>query len=321
MDNSQSAASSSPTNLKRKLKSPYVLTPTVVKSIVALLNEEFVKLSNPFTQKYEVNFQEARRQEFNSLESVLQLDNSAEEPITELSISFSAPDHWYDAEHHYQKGSHSYDVRLRFLPDKSWGRGIDVEVRSSDPGWAESTLPRILSQVERTRNRSIAHRFMKSSLVSGILLVISYAIVAFVIVLFSALLSVSGGSNSPKLSRAQVDSLLNDANQAQTIDEKVQFLFQLQRSQLESERHHSRSAAAAAILSRPSVTAFLTSIVLFGFVAYSWWKHYPLAVFLWGDYEEQYDRVVKFREYILIGVVVGFGLSVLGNLFWLGVLG
>ena len=132
----------------------------------------------------------------------------------------------------------------------------------------------ILTQLDRTRNRSLAHKIMKSSFTSWVLVVAPYAAAIFATFLIAAMLSTRSDSNTPRLAQAQIDSLLNDANQAQTVNEKIEFLFRLQRSQLESQRHHNKSKAAAAILSRPSITAFLTLCIVFGLLGFSWWKHY-----------------------------------------------
>ena len=142
MINSPSSASATPTKINRDLKMSYILEPPVMQRIADLIRDEFAKLGKPFSEEYDVTFREARQQEFKSLDLILGMDNTSIEPISELELSFQSPDRWYDEDSFPHQASHSHSVRLRFLPDKSWRRGISLDISSSEPGWAESVLSR-----------------------------------------------------------------------------------------------------------------------------------------------------------------------------------
>jgi hypothetical protein len=121
------------------------------------------------------------------------------------------------------------------------------------------------------------------------------------------------------LSKEERAALSRQAKSALTTDEKVNFLFALQTRQLERSAKPSgtviRGEDLKRLFSLKVLFISLPIILVISCLIYLRRKAYPKAVFVWGDWEEHYARILSIRKTILTVIILSIFIGVLSNLF------
>lgn len=117
------------------------------------------------------------------------------------------------------------------------------------------------------------------------------------------------------------DYLDKKAREATTTNEKVEFLFELQSRQLEriTSRQRTDVIHIGPLLTWKNSFIILPLLITLICIGYLGERCYPAAVFLWGDYEEHYNKILSRRKTIWNVIVISLGISILGSLFAVGV--
>jgi hypothetical protein len=106
-----------------------------------------------------------------------------------------------------------------------------------------------------------------------------------------------------------------------TVEEKVDYIYKLQRSQVAQLSKSAKSGvlknAVSFVTSNKSKTMFLLLpfLIVIGSLWYLFAKCYPRAVFCWGDYGQFYQTIVARRKFIWGTVVISGTIGIIGNLF------
>jgi hypothetical protein len=122
------------------------------------------------------------------------------------------------------------------------------------------------------------------------------------------------------LNRDDFDYLDKKAKEATTTNEKVEFLLELQSRQLEriTSRQRNDVINIGPLLTSKNLFIMLPLLIILVCIGYLGERCYPSSVFLWGDYEEHYNKLVSKRKTIWNVIIVSLMIGILGNLFVFG---
>jgi hypothetical protein len=124
--------------------------------------------------------------------------------------------------------------------------------------------------------------------------------------------------SSFNISQTEMINLKIVADEVKTDSDKLNFIYQYltatvqPKPSLVSTLKSYVSDTKTYLVGVPMLCAFLAAIV-----AFRWC--YPLRVFVWGDYEEHYNKLVERRNFIWYSVIAALIIGILGNLFVFGV--
>jgi hypothetical protein len=255
---------------------------------------------------FEVFLSEQRREEMNSVEDVLKLDNSRKSKIQRLLITCCAStDGATRPEHEIQ-----VDFDGRNVANKK--TKVIVSVRSDDAGWSDRALSEVEEQVERTSLQDFPHRAVL------VLLGASVTIVLLLMLLFSlgSGRSAIDSAGAMWLRVADLDRVEQILKEGHTItDEEMREINTMQlRNLLEDQRPQ---PAFSGWTKKKSFVGGPLLIVL-ACVIYLALKCYPNCVFLWGDEVERYNTMLQTRR-IVWGIIISLvGVGVLSKLLVMG---
>ncbi len=127
-------------------------------------------------------------------------------------------------------------------------------------------------------------------------------------------------TNGYVLSTDEITSFAKRAKEVTNTNDKIDFLFTLQSRQLERSmaRQEVRTIHLSKAFTLRNLFIMLPLIVILGCVVYLQQHCYPFAVFLWGDYEERYNKLISTRKTIWTVVIGSLFIGILGNLFVFG---
>jgi hypothetical protein len=130
-----------------------------------------------------------------------------------------------------------------------------------------------------------------------------------------------------RLDYEQLEHLSEQARLANSIDDRINFLFNLMSQQVEKALSGTASAPFATPFARSiskvnilslinlnTLFIMLPIIIVLGCLGYIAVSCSPSAVFLWGDYEEHYKKLVSKRNNVLNVIVTVIILGILTNL-------
>lgn len=279
--------------------SAFVLDPTKLSRILAIIEERYTAHDIPFEPQFEGFLQNGKHVIVTELQALLSLDNAVRNPIRSLLVKVSG-----------SSDGTSIDTALRFLDAQS--SNIRLEVRSSSPKIASQLFAELEEQVERTFAHGWVHRWLKTDVWLSIFL--PAAIFAVGIVFSIA----PSNSRQPGITRAGYDSLVLRAEHAKTPDERLNVIFDIERIRLNELAPLSPSIDMSALLRPASLSIIIPLLVIVGCAAYVIRVCYPRAVFLWGDYAERYAALLGIRKTIWTVVVVSLAVGVMASLFATG---
>jgi hypothetical protein len=294
------------TNLEKKSTSAFLLDQAKLARILNIIEERLNSASIPFEPQFEILLANKKVLKLVSVDNVLGLDNAVKNPIQSITIKAG--------EVH---GSDNASVILRFGAPRSlrlFGMElgdtstIQLTVSSNNSKFASQFFAELEEQVERTvQSGWLYKRFSGDQQMIGT----AMAFGVLVTLLASIFDEPPSGTLSPDVSKR----LLDQANHASTESEKINFLFELERRNLEANFAPHTTIDFSAFLNTRTLILIIPLILLLGCVTYLLRTSYPRTVFLWGDYAEHYAHIVSRRMMIWTVVVAAVLIEVVSGLF------
>ena len=284
----------------------FVLTARKLGRIVEVAKERIEKVRNelPVIERFSVTFANSKDATLSRIEDVLALDNGVKNRIVEINYSIWAEQgedkpHWIEVD---------YDAASSSLP-------VKVAAASHDLPWMEEAVGAIEEQVDRTLYSDLG--YATRGFPDFVFLIA--AATAGAAGVFSAVFSSDRKLSTPLgLSAESVLNLRDGAKAISTESEKIDFIYKYLAATLDSPAAKPSFFAQYASDSRTYLIGVPLAVALVAaFAAVRWFS--PRRVFVWGDYEEHYNKLVERRRLLWYGVVVALVVGVLGNLFMLGV--
>jgi len=276
--------------------------------ILNILEQRCREVQVPFTPRYQATHLDERVVVVNTVEDLLQLDNTIKNPITQLIIG---DDFFFRGDEQFQ-----YQIKYSNSPTNN----ISINISGPNSKFANQAYAEVEEQVERTLLRNWFYRSFNSER-SPFLYLFAY-IVSFIGVTI-AVLAILNGPNPTRNIIASTDktSLLAQANQAKTLDDKINFLFEYNVYQLSHTDTKRPALEMQSLLNLRNLFIALPILIGIGGAIYAIKYCYPRAVFLWGDYELHYQNLVSRRRTIWNVVIGALLIGIIVNLFTLAISG
>jgi len=296
--------------LYKEYTQPFLLEPTKLRRIVDEIHECFDNLDDSsLHDTFEIFFTGSRREEMNSVEEVLALDNSRKHKIERLLILCSASASGAVRPEHEVQVDFAGPKAPSNTATSSHTKVVSISVRGNAAGWTSRTLSEVEEQVERTWLR---HSRPLVALV-GILLVA-------LLVLASQFVSIRPipwrYSDTWWLSNADLDrietmlkehSTLTDEELREVETRQYRNILDFQRPQNSTQVFQPKRALFLGITSLGIIVCVLILLTC-----------YPGAVFAWGDEQEHYANILQRRKTVW-GIIVAVTLvGVLSRFFFEG---
>jgi hypothetical protein len=290
---------------------PFLLEKTKLDRVMDIIHRRLHDHQDTTTRDdFEVSLSGQRREESNSVEDLLKLDNSRKSKIQRLLITCSAS----------TKGAArpEHEIQVDFdgrIVDKMMTAKVIVSVRSDEAGWNDRALSEVEEQIERTSLQDVPIRV-------GLLLLIASVAVALLLLLLSSLSSVcpameAAGAmwlRTPDLGR--VEQILK---QGRTItDEEMREINTMQLRNL-LEEQTPKPAFTGWTWKKTCVGGPL--LIVLACALYLLFACYPNAVFLWGDEVERYNKRLHTRRTLWNFIIGGVAFSVLSKFLFAGLVG
>jgi hypothetical protein len=296
--------------MKRYEGKPFVLTARKFARIVEIAKERMARIGGPLplAETFAVTLTNTKDLTLNHLDDVLALDNSVKNPVREIAYSIWAVEgqdkpHWIGVD---------FDAGAAYFP-------IAIVAESDNLGWMQETVGALEEQVERTIPTDFAYSLRT---ISSSFPIVSLGAFLVVVSIFASLLLRASEVTKSALgvSEKATEQLRTVAGNVKTDSDKIDFVYrylsatvQPQPSELSFfERYLTDYRSYLVVV--PLLVAIVSVVVALG-----WF--YPSHVFVWGDYEEHYNKLIERRRLIWYGVIVALIIGVLGNFFVLGVTG
>ena len=293
----------------RHYRSPFLLDRSKLTRLDVVITAKLVEQSADHENRFVVLTAKERGVETSSLAEVFNVDNTDRNPIEHLLVrrSVKTPDDKAPA----------HEVRVDF--DGERPVDVTVTVTSANQKWAMETLAVVEEQIERALRSDPIHRVLNNRMFWPwtALLAVFTAYVA--VVLFVSIGSRSmAGPAQMWLKEGDLQEFREILAKEGTLSlDRVGQLIGRQVRNVAEQYRPGISSARWTLLRVSSLVAPLALVV--GSLMYMALTCYPLAVFLWGDREESYARVVARRRTIWSVVIGSMFVGVLANLFVFGV--
>ena len=276
---------------------PFLLDESKLYRIVSIIQTSALDDGDTAEIEYRIRLRDGREFTFTDLNEVLGLDNTTKNPIVGLLISsFRAKQNVEDSEFIWLEFGRSAlrgTVYLSVKGVKEFSKRLFVEVEE---------------QVERTFVGGWSKIFSPKDVlywISALFLAMSVAF--FILTALSSLQPTSSLSNSAleELSNAPLN----------TTEEKIDFLVQFSQHLIQQLEQGGDTTTLNELFSTQNVVLGGTIIIILGIALYTLSACYPVNGFLWGDFREYYEKLVKRRQFLWSVVVVAFVIGVISNLF------
>jgi len=199
---------------------------------------------------------------------------------------------------------------------------LSVSTENS-PKLANQIFAEIEEQIERTFLNNWVYKYIKP----GYLINNNSAKLQNLSLLIPIFGAVLGGliafvfSELPTAKTNNKAAYLEKAQQAVSIDEKINILLELQMEQLKKDITPQTNSEQFNLTRLKSLINFRTLfialplLIIIGCIFYVINWCYPVGVFLWGDFEQHYNSLMANKKFIWTVVIISTVLGVIGNLF------
>jgi hypothetical protein len=291
--------------VQKTYTTPFLLDRAKVSRILNVLEERFEHLKLAFDPRYHVRFLRGNELFFNHIEDVLALDNTTRNPIELLMV---------EAKGKMTDGTIGMICKVSFAAQREYAyKNIEVYVSCTDAKLALQAFAALEEQVQRSFLDDWIYRFFKggkdfSPLLIGVLTAIP-------------LLYSLGNSFGNQVSNQEYKRLLSGSRHASSVEQKIDFLFEIAKQEAESKYAAEAGPQFSSIFSLKMLLLMLPIVIVIGCVYYVVSKCYPTSIFLWGDYESHYNNLVARRNTIWTVVVLSLILGLVTNFFAIGLSG
>ena len=228
-----------------------------------------------------------------SAQDVLSLDNTTQDPVTGLTIRLSPTEGGIGPTAvvgYYGEDNYSY---------------VELIVQHTNSRYCSELFRDLEQQIYRTLETDWVHRFKRGTVYPREALPIISLLIGFMLGIYVIFLV-----NPPA---RYVPHMLQLAESVKNLDQKVDFLFQL-----EIERLSARKLASipdiTSLMTWSNLLLFLPALLVIGCAWYAIFYCYPAAVFDWGDCKRRYASLIERRRICWWTVAISLVLGLIGNL-------
>ena len=296
---------SNPT-VEKAYTSAFLLDKAKISRILNVMEERFNNVRLKFEPTYSIELLRGNRLKLNNIEDVFKLDNTIRNPIKTLRIEVEDLD-----------STKRIDLKCSvFLeaPSVSFRDNISLCVRSFDSKLASQTFAALEEQMQRVFLDDWIYQVAKSRVFEFSLLITPFLFA----MLATTFIPDQRASNLPS---EKLRLLLALANNAKTSEERVDFLFEVTKQEIEQKISSRLNFNLLSFLSIKALFVALPIVIVLGCIFYAALRCYPIGTFLWGDYEMHYNRLVARRNTLWTVVVLSIVLGIITNFFVMGLAG
>ncbi len=292
------------TVLRKYYHSAFLLDKPKASRILNILEQRFGEIGKRFDPQFDIELANRKRVSLTSSELLFSLDNAVKNPITSLRIA--AP----------SEPSGKSELQEASI-DLEYGSGlrrssasINLSVESKNSKWANELFAELEEQIERTVLRTFVYKYVKTGVVFAVAVLLLLPLLA----VFMPPEDEPARDNDLTVAEAQY--LARKADLAKTDQEKIDFIFELDKSRIKN-RMHARKISGG-VLTAQSLFVAIPILSIAAIAAYVILRCYPNRIFAWGDYGEYYQGLVARRRTLWTVIVAAFLVGVVANLFVLG---
>jgi len=303
--------SPTPTTVRKVRTSAYVLDKAKIARMLAIIEQRFSEKQMQFLPQFNIKLKSEKTISLSLSNELFTVDNALKNPIVELAIITA-------------DRTHSLRPQVSISFDSDNTSNVALTVICMDSKWANEVFAELEEQVERTLINDWMKNFFRTESFLSFLTFLTF--LTFLPLLLgivaagdsSLTIPESGirGSLSAEVSR----NLLDQAGAATSNDEKMQFIFEYNRAQLEAvQRTNMPTINWQGLLNLNTFFIALPAVIIIGCIVYLLKYCYPKSVFLWGDWEDNYNKILSRRQFLWTVVIASIILGIVTNLFIIGV--
>lgn len=269
---------------------------------VAKHRAEKIAGGHPVVEAVSVTFKNSKEMTLGSVESALALDNVVKNRIMGLEYSVAVGPPGAQRLHSITV---KYDATSELFP-------VRISAISSDLSWMDEAVGAVEEQVERTLESSFGSGRTNGLEVAG------FAVGLGAVIAASTGVSQSQRLGGGALSTEKAAELAEVAKGVSTESEKLDFVYRYLVASLQQQPSPTSIFLKYATDYRTYMIGVPLLVALLAAMIALFWCS-PKRVFVWGDYEEHYSKLVDRRKFLWYGVVIALVIGVLGNFFFLGI--
>jgi len=302
-------------HVRKSFSSAFVLDKGKLERILEIIEQRLSEIDDSFKPRFDVRLSNGKQIYVTSTEELLGLDNVVKNPISSLTIQVGS-DLLQRSRNEEVRGKGYLTCNISF--DRSKRMNIALIVQSEDESRASRCFAELEEQVERTLSKNWLEKFSIGNIIGTLF-------IATIMIALAALLFSIGGpsreSSGYMLTKDDFAEFERRMNDVKSESDKVAFLFDLEKQQLQrslEKQNRNFFINPRSILSWKNVFIILPFVVILCCVGYLRDRCYPHAVFLWGDYESHYNKLLSIRRTVWQVVIGSLLIGILGNLFVFG---
>lgn len=278
--------------------SSFVLKREILSKINCIIEEKSELIAACPNQRYDVYFKNSKYLSLKSISDLFELDNTIKNPITYIRQVTTISDKTNNLKNECQLDFDGNEINIR------------LKITGADRSWVNDLGDSIEEQINRiTKNNWV--RIIKKN----------FKNMLFFLVLIITTLFLYSSDNHLKdryfLNKNDLAKLNEKSQSIENNEDKINFLYEMQSKQISNlflENNKKQSFQVSNILSIKYLLASLPILIMIICLIYLFFFCYPQSVFLWGDYEEQYEKIVNRRNTIWTVIIISFVVSIMSNL-------
>jgi hypothetical protein len=300
--------------LRKSIKSVFILEKSKISRLLNIIEDKYNSVDFEPISSFEVTLKDRKKIIVSDIEHVLSLDNSVNNPLISLSINYrnSNDDDKSTCEIHYYTELSNYE-------GFSGSSVIDISIVSSNVRWANELFAEIEEQIERILVKSWIYNLRKYSTIPLFPSLIPLTLLTLIMMIAFLIYSpaISPLSETDFLLKSDIERILIGFQNAKNTDEKIGALSEYYISRLKN-MERAGSVSFSEMVHKFDIKILLILLPLFIMLIsfYYLFKYcYPGSIFLWGDYEEYYNKIINKRKFIINTIIITLFIGIIGNLF------
>ncbi len=239
-----------------------------------------------------------------SLEELFAMDNSPSNPIVELRIVFP------------KKNTTTKLAEIIFRAGTNCR--VELVVRGIESRVATQLSAELQEQFERTFVWSWVMRVREYWLPIIGLITLTIFLVAG-ISLGESRNRINAAFTRQELSEGDRQQLKSRISTAGTLEQKLDVLLEIESKRLEVKQgDNNEQTLLGSLFTRKALLIEVPILVLLAVGVYMILFLYPTGLFIWGDFEEYYQRILDRRRFCSVVVIAGLLINLLSGALWLG---
>ena len=293
--------------LNKSFGATFILEKSKLLRLLNIIEEKYKSIGKKPKSIFAIILKNGKQMGVNDIEHVLGHDNAIKNPIDFLGINYEC---------HNEDDVIDYDSTYSISKSE-----IKVTVKSYNVRFANELFAEIEEQVERAIVKSWISNLKRT--ISSDPRRIAPLIVSIImmLILIPIIILVEPQQNIYRnnfLSNSDIQHILKLSEKVQTIDDKINLLYKYNMLQLDNIKTNTNLYSFKNIFLKFDLKLIFILlpffIIIFSFV-YLLIYCYPGSLFLWGDYEDYYNRIQNKRKFVFNTILVALIIGIIGSLF------